>query len=182
MATGELPPTSTKAILICRLLHVRIRPWTQLHDFQLQSPEVGERHCRCGWRTPLVHHRYQHGKVGVEPKSVQLYVADTATGMTLHAQEIVGFAQLDLESGALRKVSFVIPLSLLGYTRIAGNFVIKPGRWRLAQVAARATFALVQSLPSLERCALSAKSAVPFSPSRKSARTCDPDTITYSHQ
>lgn len=113
---------------------------------------------------------------------VQLYVADTATGVTLPAQQLVGFARLDLESGALRKVSFVIPLSLLGYTGIAGNFVIKPGRWRLAQVAARATFALVQSLPSLERCALSAKSAVPFSPSRKSARTCDPDTITYSHQ
>lgn len=58
---------------------------------------------------------------------VQLYVADTATGVTLPAQQLIGFARLDLKPGALKKVSFVIPISLLGYTGISGNFVIEPG-------------------------------------------------------
>ena len=58
---------------------------------------------------------------------VLLYVADTATGVTLPAQQLVGFVRLDLESGALKKVSFVIPMSLLAYTGISGNFLIEPG-------------------------------------------------------
>src|SRR5262245_55937053 len=58
---------------------------------------------------------------------VQLYVADTATGVTLPAQQLVGFARLELGPGASKKVSFVIPMSLLGYTGISGNFVIEPG-------------------------------------------------------
>jgi beta-xylosidase len=58
---------------------------------------------------------------------VQLYVADTANGVTLPAQQLVGFARIDLEPGASKNVSFVMPLSLLGYTGISGNFVIEPG-------------------------------------------------------
>jgi beta-glucosidase len=63
---------------------------------------------------------------------VQLYVSDTATGVTLPAQQLFGFARLDLESGASKKVSFVIPMSLLGYTGISGNFVIEPGQMEVA--------------------------------------------------
>ena len=46
---------------------------------------------------------------------VQLYVADTVTGVTLPAQQLVEFARIDLGPGASKNVSFVIPMSLLGY-------------------------------------------------------------------
>jgi beta-xylosidase len=36
---------------------------------------------------------------------VQLYAADTATGVTLPAQQLVGFARLDLEPGASKTVT-----------------------------------------------------------------------------
>jgi beta-xylosidase len=37
-------------------------------------------------------------------------------------------ARVDLDASASKKVSFVIPMSLLGYTGISGNFVIEPGQ------------------------------------------------------
>lgn len=58
---------------------------------------------------------------------VQLHAADTATGATLPAQQLVGFARIDLEPGASRTVTFDVPLSVLGYTGISGEFVIEPG-------------------------------------------------------
>ncbi len=41
---------------------------------------------------------------------VQLYAADTETGVTLPAQQLVGFARLELEPGASKTVSFVVPI------------------------------------------------------------------------
>jgi beta-xylosidase len=58
---------------------------------------------------------------------VQLYASDTATGVTLPAQQLIGFARLDLEPGASETVAFVVPVSLLGYTGLSGEFVIEPG-------------------------------------------------------
>ena len=58
---------------------------------------------------------------------VQLYAADTATGVALPAQQLVGFARGDLEPGASRIVSFVLPTSVLAYTGISGDVVIEPG-------------------------------------------------------
>jgi beta-xylosidase len=58
---------------------------------------------------------------------VQLYAADTATGVTLPAQQLVGFARVDLEPGASRLVTFRVPMSVLGYTGLSGDFVIEPG-------------------------------------------------------
>ena len=58
---------------------------------------------------------------------VQLYAADTATGVTLPAQQLVGFARLDLEPGASKKITFEIPMSLLAYTGISGELVMEPG-------------------------------------------------------
>jgi len=58
---------------------------------------------------------------------VQLYAADTATGVTLPAQQLVGFARLDLEPGASKTVSFVLPMSVLAYTGLAGELVMEPG-------------------------------------------------------
>jgi beta-xylosidase len=58
---------------------------------------------------------------------VQLYAADTATGVTLPAQQLIGFARVDLEPGASKIVKFVVPMSVLGYTGLSGDFVIAPG-------------------------------------------------------
>jgi beta-glucosidase len=58
---------------------------------------------------------------------VQLYAADTATGVTLPAQQLVGFARVDLELGASQTVSFAVPMSLLAYTGMTGEVVMEPG-------------------------------------------------------
>jgi beta-glucosidase len=58
---------------------------------------------------------------------VQLYAADTATGVTLPAQQLIGFARLDLEPGASKTVSFVVPMSVLAYTGLSGDVVVEPG-------------------------------------------------------
>jgi beta-xylosidase len=58
---------------------------------------------------------------------VQLYAADMATGITLPAQQLVGFARVDLEPGASETVSFVVPMSLLAYTGFSGELVMEPG-------------------------------------------------------
>jgi beta-glucosidase len=57
----------------------------------------------------------------------QLYAADTATGVTLPAQQLVGFARLDLKPGASKTVTFTVPMSLLAYTNISGELVMEPG-------------------------------------------------------
>jgi len=58
---------------------------------------------------------------------VQLYAADTATGVTLPAQQLIGFARVDLEPGASKTAAFVVPVSLLAYTGLAGELIIEPG-------------------------------------------------------
>jgi beta-glucosidase len=64
-------------------------------------------------------------RAGVEV--VQLYAGDTANGVTLPAQQLIGFARVDLEPGATRTVRFTTPLSLLAYTGITGEVVMEPG-------------------------------------------------------
>jgi beta-glucosidase len=64
-------------------------------------------------------------RAGVEV--VQLYAGDTATGVTLPAQQLIGFARVDLEPGASKTVSFDVPLSLLAYTGMSGELVMEPG-------------------------------------------------------
>jgi beta-xylosidase len=58
---------------------------------------------------------------------VQLYAADTATGVTLPGQQLIGFARVELEPGASKTVSFVVPMSVLGYTGLSGEFIMEPG-------------------------------------------------------
>jgi beta-glucosidase len=58
---------------------------------------------------------------------VQLYAADTATGVALPAQQLIGFARVELEPGASETVTFEVPLSMLGYTGLSGDFVMEPG-------------------------------------------------------
>ena len=58
---------------------------------------------------------------------MQLCAADTATGVTLPAQQLIGFARLELEPGASKTVTFDVPLSVLAYTGVSGDLVIEPG-------------------------------------------------------
>jgi beta-glucosidase len=58
---------------------------------------------------------------------VQIYISDTATGVTLPAQQLVGFSRVTLEPNSSRKIKFRIPVTLLGYTGLSGEFVIEPG-------------------------------------------------------
>jgi hypothetical protein len=59
--------------------------------------------------------------------TAKLYAADTATGVTLPAQQLIGFARADLEPGASKTVSFVVPMSLLAYTGLSGDLIMEPG-------------------------------------------------------
>ncbi|HSA54591.1 MAG TPA: fibronectin type III-like domain-contianing protein [Gemmatimonadaceae bacterium] len=58
---------------------------------------------------------------------VQLYAADTATGVPLSAQQLVGFARVELEPGASKTVTFTVPLSVLAYTGLSGDLMMEPG-------------------------------------------------------
>ena len=58
---------------------------------------------------------------------VQLYAADTAAGVTLPAQQLIGFARVDLEPGESQTVTFEVPMSVLGYTGVSGDLVMEPG-------------------------------------------------------
>jgi beta-glucosidase len=57
---------------------------------------------------------------------VRRYAADTATGVTLPAQQLIGFTRVDLEPAASTTVSFVVPLSVLAYTGLSGELVMEP--------------------------------------------------------
>ena len=77
---------------------------------------------------------------------VQLYAADTATGVTLPAQQLAGFARVDLEPGASKTVTFTVPMSVLAYTGLSGDLVMEPGPVELSvgssstDIRARAAF------------------------------------------
>jgi beta-xylosidase len=70
-------------------------------------------------------HDQEHGQRG-GTEIVQLY-ADTATRVTLPAQQLIAFERVDLEPGASKTVRFVVSMSLLGYTGRSGHFVMEPG-------------------------------------------------------
>ena len=54
-------------------------------------------------------------------------MADTATGVTLPTQQLVAFARIDLEPVASKTLTFTVPMSVLGYTGLSGEFVMEPG-------------------------------------------------------
>jgi beta-xylosidase len=58
---------------------------------------------------------------------VQLYAADTATGITLPAQQLIGFARIELEPGESKTVTFAVPMGLLAYPGLSGELVMEPG-------------------------------------------------------
>jgi beta-glucosidase len=80
---------------------------------------------------------------------VQLYAADTATGVTLPAQQLIGFARVDLDPGGSKTISFVVPLSVLAYTGASGDLVMEPGPVEVSagssssDIRASATFTVI---------------------------------------
>lgn len=66
-------------------------------------------------------------RVSAAAEIVQLYAADTATGVPLSAQQLVGFARVELEPGASKTVTFTVPLSVLAYTGLSGDLMMEPG-------------------------------------------------------
>jgi beta-xylosidase len=69
--------------------------------------------------------------------------------VTLPAQQLIGFARLDLEPGALKTVAFTVPMSLLAYTGLSGDLVMEPGPVDVSagsssnDIRSRATFTVI---------------------------------------
>jgi beta-xylosidase len=88
---------------------------------------------------------------------VQLYAADTATGVTLPAQQLVGFGRVDLEPGASKTVTFTVPLRPLGYMGTSGAFVMEPGPMGLSagsssdDIRSTATFTVTGETRTIKR-------------------------------
>ncbi|WP_433524709.1 beta-glucosidase family protein [Nocardia pseudovaccinii] len=58
---------------------------------------------------------------------VQLYIHDTATGLTRPGQELAGFARVHVAPGATTLIEFTIQLSQLAYVGLDGDLVLEPG-------------------------------------------------------
>jgi beta-xylosidase len=108
------------------------------------------------------------GRRGTEV--VQLYAADTATGVTLPAQQLIGFARVDLEPGASKTVTFAVPMSLLAYTGSSGELIMEPGPVELNagsssdDIRASATFTITgqtRTINGKDRAFLSAATVGP---------------------
>jgi beta-glucosidase len=61
------------------------------------------------------------------PAVLTAYYGGPHQGAAIPAQQLIGFARLDLEPGASKTVSFVVPMSLLAYTGMSGELVVEPG-------------------------------------------------------
>jgi beta-xylosidase len=68
--------------------------------------------------------------------------------VTLPAQQLIGFARVDLEPGKSKTVNFEVPLSVLAYTGISGETVIEPGPVEVSAAAARAISDQLPSSPT----------------------------------
>lgn len=58
---------------------------------------------------------------------VQLYFSSRATGVTLPAQELVGFKRVHLDAGQTATIGFTVPVTQLGHLDIERRFVVEPG-------------------------------------------------------
>ncbi|MEU1165267.1 glycoside hydrolase family 3 C-terminal domain-containing protein, partial [Streptomyces sp. NPDC005921] len=59
--------------------------------------------------------------------TLQLYVRIPATGVAQPAQQLAGFARVELEAGASRRVTFRLAAAQLGHTNVAREFAVEPG-------------------------------------------------------
>ncbi len=58
---------------------------------------------------------------------VQLYASVTAPRLTRPAQQLIGFARVDLAPQAAASVTFDVAMAQLGYSGVDGRFVLEPG-------------------------------------------------------
>ena len=100
---------------------------------------------------------------------VQLYAADTATGVTLPAQQLIGFARLDLEPGPSKAVRFVVPMSLLAYRGLSGGLVMEPGPVEVSAGSSSSDIRSSAKLTFTGRTRSIRVRTAPSSPSRQSA-------------
>ncbi|MFE5671653.1 glycoside hydrolase family 3 N-terminal domain-containing protein [Agromyces sp. NPDC056523] len=59
---------------------------------------------------------------------VQLYLRVNTSGVTRPAQQLAGFARIDLAPGESRRLRFEVRAEQLGYTNLAREFVVEPAR------------------------------------------------------
>ncbi len=59
---------------------------------------------------------------------VQLYLRVNTTGVTRPAQQLAGFARVELPAGASSRITFRIAAAQLGYTNLAREFAVEPAR------------------------------------------------------
>ncbi|XVU27892.1 glycoside hydrolase family 3 N-terminal domain-containing protein [Actinoplanes sp. CA-054009] len=60
--------------------------------------------------------------------TVQLYLRVNTSGVTRPAQQLGGFARVELAAGQSRRVTFRVAASQLGYTNLARDFAVEPAR------------------------------------------------------
>ena len=66
------------------------------------------------------------GRAGVAV--AQLYLRVNTSGVTRPAQQLAGFARVDLEAGQSRRVRFRVAATQLGYTNLVRDFTVEPAR------------------------------------------------------
>jgi hypothetical protein len=104
---------------VAKRLRMHHLPRVERHGVA-ERPHDGARHSGCVER--------RHDRPTSGPKVVGGFVGPAAaTGVTLPAQQLVGFARTELEPGASKTMTFTVPMSVLGYTGRSGEFVIEPG-------------------------------------------------------
>jgi len=59
---------------------------------------------------------------------VQLYLRVNTSGVTRPAQQFAGFARVQLEAGASRRVTFTVDATQLGYTNVSRDFAVEPAQ------------------------------------------------------
>jgi beta-glucosidase-like glycosyl hydrolase len=59
---------------------------------------------------------------------VQLYLRVNTTGVTRPAQQLGGFARVELDAGVRRRVTFTVQASQLAYTNLAREVAVEPAR------------------------------------------------------
>ncbi|MDQ0957347.1 beta-glucosidase-like glycosyl hydrolase [Streptomyces sp. B4I13] len=59
---------------------------------------------------------------------LQLYVRASASGVTRPAQQLAGFARVELTAGESRRVTFRLAAGQLGHTTVARDFAVEPGQ------------------------------------------------------
>ncbi len=68
-------------------------------------------------------------RAGVEV--VQLYVRDPLASLVRPVKELKGFARVSLDAGTAVRISFALPVDMLGFTGPAGVRIVEPGAFEL---------------------------------------------------